>query len=85
MTAVEMTPVQASTTDLPSQQRRRSRHLRSLLLGLALPVGLGAMWELAAAIVAFAVIGKTTAWLIAVASAPLLRWQDAYGQNAGEA
>lgn len=47
MTAVEMTLAQAPPTDLPSQQRRRSRHLRSLLLGLALPVGLGAAWEIA--------------------------------------
>ena len=46
---------------------------------------LGKPAQIVAAIVAFAVIGKTTDWLIEVASAPLLRWQDAYGQNAGEA
>ena len=47
MTAVEMTLARAPTTDLPSQRRNRARYLRSLLLGLALPVGLGAAWELA--------------------------------------
>ena len=46
---------------------------------------LGKPAQIVAAIVAFAVIGKTTDWLIEVATAPLLRWQDAYGQNAGEA
>jgi sulfonate transport system permease protein len=46
---------------------------------------LGKPAQIVAAIVAFAVIGKTTDWLIEIASAPLLRWQDAYGQNAGEA
>jgi sulfonate transport system permease protein len=46
---------------------------------------LGKPAQIVAAIVAFAVIGKTTDWLIEIASAPLLRWQDAYGQQAGEA
>jgi sulfonate transport system permease protein len=46
---------------------------------------LGKPAQIVAAIVAFAVIGKTTDWLIEVAAAPLLRWQDAYGQQAGEA
>lgn len=46
---------------------------------------LGKPAQIVAAIVAFAVIGKTTDWLIEVATAPLLRWQDAYGQQAGEA
>jgi sulfonate transport system permease protein len=47
MTAVDMTLAQAPATDLPSQPRNRARHLRSLLLGLALPVVLGAAWEMA--------------------------------------
>ena len=38
-----------------------------------------------AAIVVFAVLGKTTDWLIEVASAPLLRWQDAFGRQGGDA
>lgn len=46
---------------------------------------LGKPAQIVAAIVAFAIIGKTTDWLIEVATAPLLRWQDAYGQQAGEA
>jgi sulfonate transport system permease protein len=46
---------------------------------------LGKPAQIVAAIVAFAVIGKTTDWLIEVATAPLLRWQDAYGQQAGDA
>ena len=28
---------------------------------------------------------KMTDWLIEVATAPFLRWQDAYGQQAGDA
>jgi sulfonate transport system permease protein len=47
MTAVEMTLAQAPSIDLPAQPRKRARHLRSLLFGLVLPVGLGAAWELA--------------------------------------
>lgn len=47
MTAVEMTLAQAPSIDLPAQPRKRARHLRSLLLGLVLPVGLGAAWEFA--------------------------------------
>ncbi len=46
---------------------------------------LGKPAQIVAAIVVFAVIGKTTDWLIEIATAPLLRWQDAYGQQAGEA
>jgi sulfonate transport system permease protein len=37
---------------------------------------LGKPAQIVAAIVAFAVIGKTTDWLIEIASAPLLRWED---------
>ena len=32
-----------------------------------------------AAIVVFAVIGKTTDWLLSLAAAPFLRWEDRYG------
>jgi sulfonate transport system permease protein len=46
---------------------------------------LGKPAQIVAAIVAFAVIGKATDWLIEVATAPFLRWQDAYGQQAGDA
>lgn len=46
---------------------------------------LGKPAQIVAAIVAFAVIGKVTDWLIEVAAAPFLRWQDAYGQQAGGA
>ena len=44
---------------------------------------LGKPAQIVAAIVAFAIIGKTTDWLIAAASAPFLRWQDAF-TRAGE-
>jgi sulfonate transport system permease protein len=37
---------------------------------------LGKPAEIFAAIIAFAVIGKTTDWLIVIAAAPFLRWQD---------
>jgi sulfonate transport system permease protein len=40
---------------------------------------LGKPAQIVAAIVAFAVIGKTTDWLIAAAAAPFLRWEDAFG------
>jgi sulfonate transport system permease protein len=40
---------------------------------------LGKPAQILAAIVIFAILGKTTDWLIEIASAPLLRWQDAFG------
>jgi sulfonate transport system permease protein len=33
--------------------------------------------------VIFAILGKTTDWLIEVVAAPLLRWQDAFGRQSG--
>src|SRR4051812_3028372 len=39
---------------------------------------LGKPAQILAAIVVFAVLGKTTDWLIEIASTPLLRWQDAF-------
>ena len=46
---------------------------------------LGKPAQILAAIVIFAILGKTTDWLIEVGSAPLLRWQDAFGRHAGAA
>ncbi len=46
---------------------------------------LGKPAQIVAAIVAFAVIGKVTDWLIEISAAPLLRWQDAFGRQTGEA
>ncbi len=40
---------------------------------------LGKPAQIVAAIVAFAVIGKTTDWMLASAAAPFLRWEDAFG------
>jgi sulfonate transport system permease protein len=40
---------------------------------------LGKPAQILAAIVIFAVLGKTTDWLIVIAFAPLLRWQDGFG------
>lgn len=37
---------------------------------------LGKPAEIVAAIVAFGILGKTTDWLLAMATAPLLRWED---------
>ena len=34
-----------------------------------------------AAIVAFAIVGKATDWLIALAAAPFLRWEDVVRQD----
>jgi sulfonate transport system permease protein len=42
---------------------------------------LGKPAQIVAAIVAFAVIGKTTDWLLAAAAAPFLRWEDAFGSG----
>jgi sulfonate transport system permease protein len=39
---------------------------------------LGKPAEIVAAILAFAVLGKLTDWLVVLASAPFLRWEDAY-------
>jgi len=39
---------------------------------------LGKPAQIVAAIVAFAVIGKTSDWLIVLAAAPFLRWEDRY-------
>jgi sulfonate transport system permease protein len=46
---------------------------------------LGKPAQILAAIVIFALLGKTTDWLIEIASTPLLRWQDAFGRQEGEA
>ena len=46
---------------------------------------LGKPAEIMAAIVIFAILGKTTDWLIEIATAPLLRWQDAFGRQGGAA
>jgi sulfonate transport system permease protein len=45
---------------------------------------LGKPAEIVAAIIAFAVIGKATDWLIVVATTPFLRWEDAYGSRQSE-
>ena len=44
---------------------------------------LGKPAQILAAIVIFAILGKTTDWLIELATAPLLRWQDAFGRQGG--
>ncbi len=46
---------------------------------------LGKPAQILAAIVIFAILGKTTDWLIEIATAPLLRWQDAFGGQRGAA
>jgi sulfonate transport system permease protein len=46
---------------------------------------LGKPAQILAAIVIFAILGKTTDWLIETATTPLLRWQDSFGHQAGEA
>jgi sulfonate transport system permease protein len=42
---------------------------------------LGKPAEIVAAIVAFAIVGKATDWLIALAAVPLLRWEDVVRQD----
>ena len=46
---------------------------------------LGKPAQILAAIVIFAILGKLTDWLIEIAAAPLLRWQDAFGRERGGA
>ena len=46
---------------------------------------LGKPAEILAAIIVFALLGKTTDWLVQLAFAPLLRWQDAFSSQAGRA
>jgi sulfonate transport system permease protein len=43
---------------------------------------LGKPAQIVAAIVAFAVIGKITDWLIVGLAAPFLRWEDRFGRGA---
>jgi sulfonate transport system permease protein len=43
---------------------------------------LGKPAQIVAAIVVFAVIGKTTDWMLSAAAAPFLRWEDRYGRGA---
>jgi sulfonate transport system permease protein len=43
---------------------------------------LGKPAQIVAAIVTFAIIGKTTDWIIATASAPFLRWEDRFSARA---
>jgi sulfonate transport system permease protein len=40
---------------------------------------LGKPAEIVAAILAFAILGKATDWVLAAAAAPFLRWEDAFG------
>jgi sulfonate transport system permease protein len=44
---------------------------------------LGKPAQIVAAIVAFAIIGKFSDWLIVVLSAPLLRWEDRFARESG--
>jgi sulfonate transport system permease protein len=44
---------------------------------------LGKPAQIVAAIVAFAIIGKISDWLIVVVSAPLLRWEDRFARETG--
>jgi sulfonate transport system permease protein len=42
---------------------------------------LGKPAEIVAAIVAFAILGKTSDWIIVIVAAPLLRWEDAFAAS----
>lgn len=44
---------------------------------------LGKPAEIVAAILAFAILGKTTDWILAAVAAPFLRWEDAFGAREG--
>ena len=57
---------------------------RSNVIGaFAIEFGLvGLSTAIVAAIVAFAIIGKLTDWIIVLISAPFLRWEDRFGAQA---
>jgi sulfonate transport system permease protein len=42
---------------------------------------LGKPAEIVAAILAFAVLGKTTDWIVALGAAPFLRWEDRFSRK----
>jgi sulfonate transport system permease protein len=42
---------------------------------------LGKPAQIVAAIVAFAILGKTTDWLIAAIATPFLRWEDRFART----
>jgi sulfonate transport system permease protein len=42
---------------------------------------LGKPAQIVAAIVAFAIIGKASDWLIVITAAPFLRWEDRFGRT----
>ena len=42
---------------------------------------LGKPAQIVAAIVAFAILGKTTDWIIARVAAPFLRWEDRFARS----
>ena len=46
---------------------------------------LGKPAEIVAAILAFAVLGKLTDWMLELIAAPFLRWEDAFGARQGDA
>jgi len=46
---------------------------------------LGKPAQIVAAIVAFAIIGKASDWILITATSPLLRWQDVFGTPSKEA
>ena len=46
---------------------------------------LGKPAQIVAAIIAFAVVGKLTDWILVAVTAPFLRWQDAFGGRPEEA
>jgi sulfonate transport system permease protein len=46
---------------------------------------LGKPAQIVAAIVAFAILGKLTDWLVVIATAPFLRWEDRFSARAEEA
>ena len=54
----------------------RRRLLRSLLYGRNVNRTAKARARVGLAIVAFAIVGKATDWLIVLAAAPFLRWED---------
>ena len=42
---------------------------------------LGKPAEIVAALLAFAVLGKTTDWIVALTAAPFLRWEDRFARS----
>ena len=62
-------------------EKRAERSTRIAIVSPLLAVAL----TLVTMSILFAILGKTTDWLIQLAATPLLRWQDSFSAHGGKA